>query len=241
MPAGRAPFELTAPVQVTIDGQKLTTPRPSSDRSWTCALVRQDGQWRLGQHPRTALRKRHNLQGPIDDALMDRFLFVRPTGRSKHPKFQAWSLAEMERAVEHWRRHFRGVARIKDDTQVTPQDMADAHLILWGDAHSNAVLRRIVGQLPVDWTADAIGVGSNTYPSEDHGLILVYPNPLNTARYVVLNSSFTFRDYAYLNNARQVPMLPDWAVIDLKTPPGSQYPGRVAAAGFFDEQWQLKP
>lgn len=241
MPAGRVPFELTAPVQVTIDGQKLTTPRPSSDRSWTCALVRQDGQWRLGQHPRTALRKRHNLQGPIDDALMDRFLFVRPTGRSKHPKFQAWSLAEMERAVEHWRRHFRGAARIKDDTQVTPQDMADAHLILWGDAHSNAVLRRIVGQLPVDWTADAIGVGSNTYPSEDHGLILVYPNPLNTARYVVLNSSFTFRDYAYLNNARQVPMLPDWAVIDLKTPPGSQYPGRVAAAGFFDEQWQLKP
>ena len=26
------------------------------------------------------LRKKHGLQGPIDDAFMERFLFVRPTG-----------------------------------------------------------------------------------------------------------------------------------------------------------------
>ncbi|MEO1999541.1 MAG: hypothetical protein ABGZ17_30215, partial [Planctomycetaceae bacterium] len=222
-------------------GQRLTAPRPMSDRSWTCALVRSSGQWQLGRQPRTGLRKRHNLQGPIDDAFMDRFLFVRPTGQSAHPRFQDWSTSEMVRAVEHWRRHFRGEARMKDDTQITPQDIAESHLILWGDPQSNAVLRRIFQRLPMDWTSDAIRVGSQTYASQDHGLILVYPNPLNTARYVVLNSSFTYRDYAYLNNARQVPMLPDWAVIDLKTPAGSQYPGRVAAAGFFDEQWQLKP
>jgi hypothetical protein len=57
----------------------------------------------------------------------------------------------------------------------------------------------------------------------------------------VLNSSFTYRDYDYLNNARQVPRLPDWAVIDITTPPGSQYPGKVSAADFFGEQWQLQP
>ncbi len=73
-----------------------------------------------------------------------------------------------------------------------------------------------------------------------HALIMVYPNPLNPNRYVVLNSSFTFRDYAYLNNARQVPMLPDWAVIDLNTPAGNVDPGKVVAADFFDESWRLK-
>lgn len=78
-----------------------------------------------------------------------------------------------------------------------------------------------------------------------HALIMVYPNPLNPNRYVVLNSSFTFRDYAYLNNARQVPMLPDWAVIDLNTPagnidPSKVDPGKVVAADFFDESWRLK-
>jgi hypothetical protein len=70
---------------------------------------------------------------------------------------------------------------------------------------------------------------------------MIYPNPLNPGKYLVLNSSFTFRDYAYLNNARQVPMLPDWAVVDLTTPPDAVWPGKIVAADFFDEKWQLKP
>jgi hypothetical protein len=56
---------------------------------------------------------------------------------------------------------------------------------------------------------------------------------------VVLNSGFTFREYDYLNNARQVPKLPDFAVIDVTTAPDERYPGRVVAAGFFDEKWEL--
>jgi hypothetical protein len=69
--------------------------------------------------------------------------------------------------------------------------------------------------------------------------VLIYPNPLNPKRYVVLNSSFTFREYDYLNNARQVPKLPDFAVIDVNVPPSPRAPGRVVTADFFDEQWQL--
>ena len=48
--------------------------------------------------------------------------------------------------------------------------------------------------------------------------VLIYPNPLNPKRYVVLNSGFTFREYDYLNNARQVPKLPDFAVVDVDVP-----------------------
>jgi hypothetical protein len=36
-------------------------------------------------------------------------------------------------------------------------------------------------------------------------------------------------------------MLPDWAVIDLNTPPNAIWPGKVVDANFFDEQWKLKP
>jgi hypothetical protein len=55
----------------------------------------------------------------------------------------------------------------------------------------------------------------------------------------VLNSSFTFREYDYLNNARQVPKLPDYAVVDLRTPASSRAPGGIATAGFFGERWEL--
>ena len=54
----------------------------------------------------------------------------------------------------------------------------------------------------------------------------------------MLNSGFTFREYDYLNNARQVPKLPDYAVIDVDAPRTPRAPAAVVTAGFFDEQWQ---
>lgn len=202
-----------------------------------------DGSWKSGPVPRKAesLHKIHDLQGPIDDAFMDRFIFVRPTGQAAHPAVQDWTASEMERAIVHWRRHFRGDVVVIDDLDVTDELIrSDTNLVLWGDRSSNRVLAKIADRLPIKWTKDSVTVGQQTWPAADHAPILIYPNPLNPNRYVVLNSSFTYRDYAYLNNARQVPMLPDWAVIDLKTPAGNVWPGKVVAADFFDEQWQLK-
>ena len=31
------------------------------------------------------------------------------------------------------------------------------------------------------------------------------------------------------------PQLPDWAIVDLRTPPGPRWPGKIVDAGFFDE------
>jgi hypothetical protein len=171
---------------------------------------------------------------------MDSFIFVRPTGTATNEKVGAWVKAEMDRAIEHWRRHFRGDARVKDDFQVNDYDVANANLVLWGDPKSNKLIPKIAGQLPIHWTDENISVGDKTFPADHHALIFIYPNPLNPEKYIVLNSSFTFRDYDYLNNARQTPKLPDWAVIDLDTPPNSRWPGKVVAADFFDEEWYVK-
>jgi hypothetical protein len=69
-------------------------------------------------------------------------------------------------------------------------------------------------------------------------LILIYPNPLNPKKYVVLNSGFTFREADYTSNARQTPKLPDWAIVDTSVPPDGRFPGRILSAGFFNEDWQ---
>ncbi len=188
-----------------------------------------------------ALSKRHNLQGPIDDAFMDSFIFVRPTGTAAHEAVGQWAEAELTRAIEHWRRHFRGDARVVNDVDLTDEMIQSSNIVLWGDPKSNSVLTKIADKLPIQWMADKITVGEKSYDAKNHAPILIHPNPLNLNRYVVLNSSFTFRDYAYLNNARQVPMLPDWAIIDLTTPPNPVWPGKVVDANFFDEQWKLKP
>ena len=199
------------------------------------------GKWTQVESPISFFDKRHNLQGPIDDAFMDSFIFVRPTGTAANEAVGKWAEAELTRAIEHWRRHFRGDARVVNDVDLTDEMIQSSNIVLWGDPKSNSVLAKIADKLPIQWTADKVTVGEKSYDAKNHAPILIHPNPLNLNRYVVLNSSFTFRDYAYLNNARQVPMLPDWAVIDLTTPPNAVWPGKVVDANFFDEQWKLKP
>jgi hypothetical protein len=158
---------------------------------------------------------------------MDRFIFVQPTGTPVNEKLGAWTKKEMQHAIDHWRKHFRGDAVVKDDKDITSDDIKTANLVLWGDPKSNAVMAKVADKLPLKEFGDATTTAR------------IYPNPLNPSKYVVLNSGFTFREYDYLNNARQVSKLPDYAVIDVTTPPNSRFPGKIVRAGFFGEKWEL--
>ena len=72
MPAGWCPLPLGQPVQVILDNQVHEAPGPKSDRSWTASFHRTSDAWQSGPDTSEGLRKRHDLQGPIDDAFMDR-------------------------------------------------------------------------------------------------------------------------------------------------------------------------
>jgi pimeloyl-ACP methyl ester carboxylesterase len=214
-----------------------------SDQGWAVSLHRQGGHWVVGPLPGSALRKKHDLQGPIDDAFLDAFLFVRPTGKGSNSKVEAWVQSEMKRALTEWRRQFRGEPRVKDDKDVTPHDIASMNLILWGDLNSNSansLISKIADDLPIRRQGSEIVVDpGRRFDAAHHAAILIYPNPLNPERYVVLNSGFTFREHAYMSNALQIPKLPDWAIVDIRTPPDGDWPGKIAAADFFDEEWKV--
>ena len=223
-----------------IDGTRVADPpRVRSDRSWEVRLRKGFNRWWVEVGEDTALAKRPGLQGPIDDAFFDSFLMVKPTGKPLNDKTGPRLDAEMTRAVDQWRKQFRGEAPVKVDSDVTEADVAAHNLVLWGDPSSNKVLAKIADKLPIHWGADGIKLDGKTYPAGDHVVLLIYPNPLHPRRYVVLNSGFTFREYDNLNNARQIPKLPDFAVVDVQTPASSRFPGKIVTAGFFDEHWQV--
>ncbi|WP_166827706.1 prolyl oligopeptidase family serine peptidase [Thalassoroseus pseudoceratinae] len=242
-PAGHAPFPTDKPVHVKI-GEQNFRQRPKSDGSWKFSVVKTDGKWSTGEFEKT-LRKQHALQGPIDDAFMDSFIFVRPTGTAAHAAVGKWVDRELNRAIGEWRRQFRGDVRIVDDVELTPEQIASNHLVLWGDPSSNAVIRKVIGKLPIEWDEDTLATDDFTGTPQTQVPVMIYPNPLNQNRYVVLNSGPTYREYAYLNNARQVPMLPDWAIVDVTDSkseewPLSRWPGQITQAGFFDENWRFR-
>lgn len=238
--AGDAPKPTPGKIIINIDEQAVEGPGLMSDRSWTAHLRKEADMWRLVEKADDGtLRKRHGLQGPIDDAFMDSFLMVRPTGSPLNNKVGAWVDTEMKHAIGHWRQQFRGDARIKDDNAVSAEDIGAHNLVLWGDPSSNHVLAKIAAKLPIAWDSKGVWIGDKSYDPDHHVPVLICPNPLNPHKYVVLNSGFTYREYDYLNNARQVPKLPDFAVLDIQSPPNSRWPGRVVTAGFFGEQWEM--
>ena len=116
--------------------------------------------------------------------------------------------------------------------------MTNANLVLWGDPGSNKVLAKLLPRLPIQWTKDKLTMGAESASGADHAPIFIFPNPANPKCYIVVNSGFTFRMGARTSNSLQTPKLPDWALIDLNTPPDELWPGKVVNAGFFDEHWQ---
>jgi hypothetical protein len=187
------------------------------------------------------LRKTHGRQGPIDDAFLESFLCVRPTGAPRQKLAQRYALAALDRFAGDFARWMHGDVRMKDDTAVTAADVEAHHLILFGDPGSNRLLGQIAERLPIRWTADAIAVGKESYAAANHVLVMIYPNPLNPRRYVVVNSGHTFHEAEFRgSNALVYPRLGDFAVLRLD-PGQAALETSVEQAGLFGERWELAP
>ena len=221
---------------VTIDGQKLKTKPP---RNAPIKLRKFGGKWNaVPSLQMNSLIKLPGLQGPIDDAFLDRFLMVKPTGKPMNAAVGKWVDREMNEAITQWHRQFRGRAIVKNDTDIKLRDLT-SNLILWGDPQSNQVLAKIAGQLPIEWTAKGIRLKDKSWPADKFVPVLIYPNPMHPQHYIVLNSGFTFSEFGHLSNSMQNAKLPDYAVLDMRVPIAERIPKGVVHAGFFGERWEL--
>jgi hypothetical protein len=227
-------------LSIQIDGQALSL-ESAIVRTGSVRLRKSRAKWSFANTAdETGLRKRHGLQGPIDDAFMDSFIMVRPTGQPSHQAIGEWASAELAHATNEWRTQFRGDARVKNDTDITDADIAANNLVLWGDPQSNRLLGRVAAKLPVVWNAGTIRLGDRSFSAEQHVPVFIFPNPLNPKRHMVVNSGFTFCDLAAASNAQQTPKLPDFAVVDVSTPRKHRGHEGVLHAGFFGEHWEWR-
>jgi dienelactone hydrolase len=232
---------------VRIDGQELSA-RPSASVTGTMAvcLEKIEGKWEASLPQRITtgrfrrLQKFNGMQGPIDDAFTDSFLCVRGKGSDAwNPAIEKYAEAEIERFRAEWNKYFRGQLVVKNDTDVTDEDIATRSLILFGDPGSNSLIAQVLHGLPLKWTKESISFGGKTYDASTHVPALVYPSPLNVGRYVVLNTGHTFHASDFQGtNALLYPRLGDYAIMRLKTTKDDPLAVEVATAGLFDEFWK---
>lgn len=199
-----------------IDGQRVEL------ANFGLLMKTSEGWRRAGKAGRY---KKPGLQGPVDDAFKDAFLVVRPTGKPENKEAAQYITDTMEQLRKEWAKYMRGEVRIKDDRQVTDDDIERYHLILFGDLQSNKLTKRIAPTLMRSW------------PLPPLVPVLIAPNPLNGSRYVVFNSGHTFHEDEFKgSNALLYPRLGDYAVIH----PAAR---QVVRGGMFDTEWRqlLRP
>ncbi len=216
---------------IRIDGQTLSVKRAPE-----IALEKSSGNWRQADRKEApGLRKRHGMQGPIDDAFLEPFLVVRPTGVPWNAAANRQALRSLERFDRQYTLAYRGHIRVKDDTDVTESDFEKYHVVLFGDPGSNRWIAKLNGKLPLTWSKETVSLGTHTFTAAESLPVLIYPSPLSPSHYVVINSGITanWEDWA---GDFPTPQYGDFAILrvnEMKEMPD------VAYAGIFDESWNL--
>jgi pimeloyl-ACP methyl ester carboxylesterase len=246
------PMLQAAGATLEIDGHTISLPNAATAaNSGAWIFTRQSGTWSCSgrREEWRATGKSPGLQGPIDDAFTSAFLCIRGTGQPWHPAIGAWADANLRRFAYEWERFMGGPLPVKNDTEVTADDLRTKHLILFGDPASNSWIAKALPQLPVTWSREEVRFGSKAYAADEHAPVLISPNPLPGAsgRYIVINSGHTFHEAEFTSpNYLLFPRLGDWAVIKTLPEaaawrPASPFPETVVEAGLFNEQWQVVP
>jgi len=178
-----------------------------------------------------SLLKSSALEGPISDVFSDRFLVVFGSRGSLRERQEIAALVGRFQAT--WTELFHCDMTVKPDSEVTETDILRSHLILLGGAETNSVTARIFPRIPVRVDVKSLVIGERVYRGEI-GFQLVYPNPLNPAKYVAVLAGTGIANYR-LQNERMV--LNGWYdFVVWRCLAGEK--AEIVDIGYFDSEWR---
>ncbi len=202
------------------------------------AEVGKDGLVRLRSAAATlpALHKRRGMCGPCEEVFDTRFLLVQGTAGDEATD------AALAKQVGTWQKEWDefadGPPPAKLDSELTDEDLKQCNLVLFGTPQTNSVLGKIAGELPINIGDHSYTVAGKTYAGPDLGLVMCYPNPLNSERYVLIYSGERHGEKLSINHKHD--LLPDFVVFTTRTF-GRDDTNDAVCAGFFGMDWQLQP
>jgi poly(3-hydroxybutyrate) depolymerase len=222
----RTTFFSTKTKVVLEDGREL---EPSASKDLLLTFT-------LSEVPERGLRKRGDLSGPLWKAYEKPFLIVYGTGG--RPEETLALKDQATRALKEWYDFAQGIPRIVRDADINDEHVRQYNLVLYGSPRTNLFIRRIANKLPVHIGDGEFEVYGEKYAGKNLGLAMIYPNPANADRYVVIYSGTFWGDALPRNH--KYDFLPDYIVFD-ETPSPVGQTNNFRVAGFFDINWRLDP
>jgi len=227
-----AAYHLAVPQKLVPDGGDLKV--ISDGKEIFAGELPADRVIRFGSAGQDRLAKSTVVCGPVPDAFNFPFTVVKGTAGNEAQTRDLASKAE--RFLTEWWAYAEGLPPCKADRDVTDEDLKGRNLILFGRPSTNSLLARIANRLPIEIGDDSYRIGKRKFSGENLGLALVYPNPLNPKKYVVVFSGYFWGEKRGSNH--KYDFIPDFIVYDDTFDPqvGTNH---ARCAGFFDIYWQL--
>jgi hypothetical protein len=217
------------------------------------------GKWEIGKVDVPPMAKTATNTDGVIDALREPYLLVVGTGGGAEAKLRALA-ADTINAIQNGGMTTPidlSTVPVKTDAEVTADDMKRANLVLFGDERTNSIIAKINDRLPIRLDAGRIISGERTFSYPDQGLIMVYPNPLEPTRKVVVVTGAIFKGYLLTDKnlaaapfpknlpAHGFPMLGDWIIFrengKAVAKVGRDLEGlnnAVVEGGWFDAAWR---
>jgi hypothetical protein len=177
--------------------------------------------------------KNSAIEGPVAHAFSERFILVSGSGgTAAEKKMQADQIIKFKNL---WRSNYFGDLKCKKDADITASDIKYSHLILVGNQQNNLMIRRIIEKIPLEIFADRIIIGNKVYTGEGLNLHMVYPNPLNKHKYLVLVCSNNLQYLSYGDFDLSTSGWYDYGIWNIRD---NRF--ILQDAGFFNNCWQVE-
>jgi len=229
------PFDGDKPVQVDLDGTKLSV--PCGDGKGSVYLQRSQNGWRLASPPPLE-QKRPGRAGPFKEAFSHGFVLVYGTAGTAEEN--AWAFRKARCDAETFWYRGNGAPEILADTEFDLKSYRDRSVILYGNADTNRLWTKLLPTCPVQVTRGAVKVGDRAMTGDDLACLFCFPRHDSAAAYVavVCGTGLTgmrLTDRApYFISGTPFPDLLVWTPdVLLKGTAG------VRAAGFFGNDWSV--
>jgi hypothetical protein len=202
----------------------------------------QEGKLRLtaaGYKP-AALHKNEHLPGTTADFTITPFAIVIGTV-SRDPEMVALCSQKAAVFINGWHNWQKQEPRVFKDTEIKDADMAKYSLLLVGGPDANRVTGKLAASLPLRLSTDRITIDGKEFMVKDAAVQMIYPNPLNSERYiwVAAGTSTDGMYYCDLNVQRSYDW--DFIIMDGHIPAykktASPLQTRVVS-GMFDYDWR---
>ncbi|MBN1396526.1 MAG: prolyl oligopeptidase family serine peptidase [Bacteroidetes bacterium] len=179
------------------------------------------------------LYKNHDIEGPVMHAFSKGFILADCensiiSGKDKMS-------APCDSIYCAWKRdYFVEGCRYKKAAQINQEDINKLNLVLIGNPENNSLIKNVITNIPLKFYADSIVLCGKVYKGRDLGIEMIYPNPLNRRKYIVMVGSNNWENFTIPQTNLSTEGWYDFVIFEK----ASDQLWNIIDVGYFDNNWQ---